>query len=798
MPPVEHTAENTRAAEEAVYRVDDLIIDVGRQRVTRGETEIPLPHLSFDFLLALARAAPNVLTFDQLIERVWSGLVVSPETVSQRVKLVRDALEDSPHAPRYIAGVRGRGYRMIAPVTPLAAPITTSPGAGAQEGATDRTIFSIKSTPRRWSSAAAAGVGVLLALTGLMAMIFLNTRVSDPRVNGTPEIGEFAPSWHSIAVLPFKNGSAQPEDAYFVDGIHDDILNQLVRLSSLDKVISRTSTERYRGTTKSMRQIGEELGVATILEGGVQRSGNRVRIHVQLIDANDDKHLWAASYDRQLTAENLFAIQSDISREVARALNVVLTDQESEQLQSLPTNNLEAYREYVLGRQEMAKRTPVSVAAAQAHFTNAIERDPEYAYAYTGLADALWYVGQYSGELNDQSQAEILEVIGKALSLDPLSGEAYTSLAMVSEHLPDGPDGLLSEEQAEQYYLKAIQLSPNYATAYHWYSLLLNGLDRREEALSYILKAAELDPMQPILIVNVAEDLLNLGRLDEAHATLLKGIERNPEFPLYYGPMAGKLKRLGHMAEAMKWHRAAVKIVPSMLSYRVIDCEFHLQLGDDQSAEQCYDALEKAFPEAAYPWRIRLYEYRARRHEAAKLLERIAQSEPDAHARRYRSGDRLEALRVLLATSYFYNGQFKKAQAVWQEVAPELFGDSDVVVVSPEIGWSILVACTLFANGQQDRANYLFDQALKTLQSFPGVGYWDVVIHAWRGDRQKALSALREAIDTGWRTNWWRLRSPLFDQMRDEPEWNALIAELEADMDHQRQWFENHQNDPLF
>jgi TolB-like protein len=262
----------------------------------------------------------------------------------------------------------------------------------------------------------------------------------------------------SIAVLPFSNRSAVPEDAFFVDGIHEDILTQLANLSGLEKVISRTSVGQYRDTAKSMMQIGRELGVANILEGGIQRAGNRIRINMQLIDAASDKHLWAETYDREMTAGNLFAIQSEITRQVVSALNGVLSEQDNSKLDRLPTSSLEAYGEFVLGRQEVAKRTVDGIDRAIVHFENAIEHDPAYAMAYAGLANSIHLRANYIRPRQDISEVsgQVESLIDKALSLNPLSGEAWAALGLLRKDQKN-------IEEAEEYYLKAIDLSPNYA-----------------------------------------------------------------------------------------------------------------------------------------------------------------------------------------------------------------------------------------------------------------------------------------------------------------------------------------------
>ena len=222
----------------------------------------------------------------------------------------------------------------------------------------------------------------------------------------------------SIAVLPFKNRSAADGDAYFVDGIHDDILTQLAKLSSIDKVISRTSVEQYRGTDKSLPQIGRELGVVTILEGGVQRAGDRVRITVQLIDAATDEHRWAESYDRQLTVDNIFAIQSEIARAVVDQLEASLFSYGRDNIAAMPTANMEALENYFKGNEQLDKRTTSSLEAAAAYYQAAVDLDPNFASAYLGLASAHTMLITYAGMPWREQIAKARPLVSKALELD--------------------------------------------------------------------------------------------------------------------------------------------------------------------------------------------------------------------------------------------------------------------------------------------------------------------------------------------------------------------------------------------
>ena len=738
--------------------------------------EIHIEPKVMQVLESLASNPGQVVERETLLNDIWDGRAFSDEPLTRCIAALRHALDDDPHDPKYIQTIPKRGYRLVCPVESL-------------DDARDQ-------VGRRIALRAFLGL-VLITAVVMTYLSMLSSPVESPQlsIEGTTQT---APSRYSIAVLPFRNRSAVAEDAFFVDGIHDDILMQLAKLSSLDKVISRTSMERYRETTKPLPQIGEELGVASILEGSVQRSGDRVHINVQLIDAQTDEHLWAETYDRELTAENLFAIQSEISRDIVGALQGVLTDEDNERLQAMPTTSLEAYSEFVLGHREMAKQTAEELFRSQAHFEKAIELDPNYALAYIGLADSLTLQFAYGFlEYADgflifaDSPVTRQSAIDMALALDPMSGEAYTSLAALK--VTESKD-----EEAEKHFLKALELSPNYATAHQWYAMYLSGFGRYEEALPHIRKAVELDPMVPALTATLGSLLWNLGRVEAAQAALRKGIERNPEYPGFYRTMSGQLQSLGRIGEAVKWQRAAAMLAPSNFRIVVWECYLYLELGADQSAERCYESVEETFGERAFGRKVYLYLFRSQMEEAAKLTNQLAQR------------DLGHSMMGFLATSHFNIGEFDKARAIWQDLWPKLYSDEDIIVNANEMpkNWSEIqkiahVAYTLTVDGQLNRANYLFDHVLETMQSMhrvrgPGYDEMDVFIHAARGEKRKAISALREAIDMGWRRGWWVLRLPIYDAMREEPEWIALLDELEADIARQRQWYEDHKDDPLF
>lgn len=279
--------------------------------------------------------------------------------------------------------------------------------------------------------------------------------------------GVVADKRKSIAVLPFQNRSSRKEDKFFTEGIHDDLLTTIAKIGSM-KVISRTSVMEYKDTTKKIRDIANELGIENILEGGVQRAGNKVRINVQLISAATDKHLRAEIYDRELTAENIFLIQSEISQAIAEVLQATLSPEEQQKVSVVHTRNLEAYESYLLGRKLWTERTAESNAESVRHFQRAIDLDPGYALAYVGLSDAYRFKVYYEGIDPAEVYPLARRALQTALQLDDQSGEAYASRGSLQRDARD-------YAAADADFLRAIELNPNHLPSYNWYALSLGG-----------------------------------------------------------------------------------------------------------------------------------------------------------------------------------------------------------------------------------------------------------------------------------------------------------------------------------
>jgi serine/threonine-protein kinase len=368
------------------------------------------------------------------------------------------------------------------------------------------------------------------------------------------------PNEKSIAVLPFENLSEEKSSAYFADGIQDEILTRLSKIADL-KVISRTSTQRYKHTSQSPSQIAHQLGVANLLEGSVQKTNDQVRVNVQLITAANDTHLWAETYDRELT--DIFVVESDIATTIAKTLQARLTGAEEAAIAKRPTANREVYELCLKGRFFWNKRTAADLRKAIEYFNQALDKDPSYAPAYAGLTDAYLILSQYGAASPADSFPQAIAAAKKAIELDDTLAEAHTSLACSLAYYD------FDFEQSVKEFERAIQLNPNYATAHHWLSNgVLSALGRFERAITEGKRAVELDPLSLVINADLGQDFFYARRYDEAIAHLRKTIEMDPRFYFAHWVLGTALQLKGQLGDAIAEYSKAVELNddPSVLA----------------------------------------------------------------------------------------------------------------------------------------------------------------------------------------------------------------------------------------
>ena len=578
------------------------------------------------------------------------------------------------------------------------------------------------------------------------------------------------PADKSIAVMPFKNMSDDPEQEYFSDGISEELLNKLAKVADL-RVISRSSSFSFKGKDVDIPTVAKKLNVGHILEGSVRRMGDNVRITAQLIDASTDSHKWSETYDRELTTQNIFAIQSEIAAVIADKLRATLLRWDEENLKNVPTMSLEAYQAYLLGKQRMISRSSASLKQAAADFQRAIDIDSDYALAYVGLAETYMLLGDYAGLSLREMLSNSEPALSKALKLDDELAEAYVAKGAVRSKAGD-------IAAAEDAFRRAIELDSNYSKAYHWYGdVLLNRLQQPETALPMLQKAYQLDPVSPALIVTLGQALDALGRFEEAMEVYQQALEIEPAYASTYYLIGGiHALEYGRLDQGVRWSLEGAARDPRYVTNLAALGSYFLALGDDAQAEQWINRAMSIGPDRfqSNSAMAFLFYYQDQESDALNVARRLQIIAPGNNTTLY----------MLVALA-----RYQEALGGAAAIYPEFSCDREPDVTRRNLFPAINFSLALQEAGDPECANRLLEEALKQMQNMPrlglyGFGIADVEVYARQGKTQRALATLRRAIDQGWRATWWAQgeRSPHTVSLRDEPEFQAMIDEIRSDM----------------
>lgn len=586
--------------------------------------------------------------------------------------------------------------------------------------------------------------------------------------------GELVPAGvegHALAVLPFENLSADSSEEYLADGVAEELLNTLARFQKL-RVVGRRSSFSFKNSDADIKTIGEALDVDVILEGSVRTTSDRVRITAQLVDADSGFQLWSNVYDRDL--DDIFAIQTEIATAIADALRVTLSLEERVRAMKPPTENLAAYQQYLLGRQQLAKLTSASLKAAVGHFQSAIELDSNLALAYVGLAHSYLEQVYVSGVATDELLEKAQEATDRALTLDDELGEAYTTLGGIRQIQFDS-------KGAEEAFARALELNVNDATAYSWYGQLLRSeLGRPDEALALHRKAIDLDPLSADAIASVGRDLSALGRSDEAVEWWKKAMEIDPQLGVADAVADHYWYVRGELDQAVLWYRKAISVDPGDPALYATLGALFLDLGSVEDAGYWLGRSLEIGPEVRWPnvasGLLQLHRDDEAAFEfASSSFSRFPNNWPAAWILRN------HAIRA---------GRYSDAVALYEKISPELLHDDPPEVANTGAYLdAINLALPLSRSGEEKRAETLLDRSLAYIRTNPRLGldgYWiaDVQIYALQGNRKKALAALREAIDDGWRTLWWYYleRDPNLESLHGDPEFQGMLDEIRGDI----------------
>lgn len=497
---------------EAPVQTDVLELDLLRYELRRGSSVLKLEKIPMELLILLVERRDQLIGREEIIARLWGKDVFldTEQGINTAIRKIRLILGDDPNAPRFLQTIVGKGYRFVGPITVIGArPVTAAPGP------VPATIK--EAQPRRPKSAFRWKLTVVAAALMLAGVAVIGLRYFD-WVRWFPR-----PPVHSIAVLPLKNLSGNPADDYFADGMTDELITNLAKISAL-RVTSYTSVSKYKTTSKPLPQVAQELQVDGIVEGSVLRSGDQVRITAQLIYAPRDQHLWAEEYQRYV--RDVLYLQHEVARDIADQVRVTLTPNERNRLATAGAVDPTAYESYLRGRSFWNQRSEASLLKAIDQFKKAIEVDAGYAPAYSGLADCYTTLGylSYLDPLDAFPRAR--DAATKALELDPSLAEAHTSLAYYNLY------HAWNWAEAENEFKKAIELSPNYATAHDWYSYYLMAMGRFDEAWKEVNRAHELDPLSVIISTDIGFNYYYRRNYDEAIKQLRGTLSVSPKFAL--------------------------------------------------------------------------------------------------------------------------------------------------------------------------------------------------------------------------------------------------------------------------
>jgi TolB-like protein/Flp pilus assembly protein TadD len=478
------TADSSREDRPAAYLFDDIRVDLHSFRVLKNGQPRTIEPRAFDVLVYLIEHRDHLVEKQEMFEQVWKQSFVTDSALTQEIKNIRHAIGDEARSPHYIETVPKHGYRFIAEVTEI---------------------------------------------------------ISD-RAEETRQVEERLPA-RGIAVLPFANLSGDPENDYFCDGLSEELINRLTMLKEF-RVVAHGSSFSFKGRNTDVREIGRKLNARLILEGSVRKAGDRLRISAQLINAADGYHVWAEVYDRRW--DDLFSIQDEISLAIVDKLKLKLFPDDRTALLKRYTENLKAYHLYLKGRYFWNKRfVPGVMQKAIDYFQQAAREDPDYALAYTGLADAYSVLGIFGFKAPREIFPLAKAMVKKACDIDGELAEAHTSLGIID--LAYDYDYAASERELK----RALELNPDYSLAHQWYSYCLTVTGRMDEALNQINQALELDPISPTINAAAGRALCYARQYEASVEQLKRTIELDPHLSLAYFYLGQTYTLQGKYEEAL-------------------------------------------------------------------------------------------------------------------------------------------------------------------------------------------------------------------------------------------------------
>ena len=552
-------------------RFGAFTVDLQLGELRKYGTRIRLQEQPFQVLAMLMERPGDLVTREELRQRLWPAdtFVDFDHGLNAAISRLRDALNDSAEKPRYIETIPRRGYRFIDKIE-----VTDPAPKAVQDPVPPQAVSVHRHFKPAWLI---AGFLVLLCVVGVALFVSRSRRSNS---HGAPV------AIRSIAVLPLANLSGDPSQDYFAEGMTDELISDLAQVSAL-RVISRTSVMQYKNARKPLRDIGKDLSVDAIVEGTVERSGGRVRISAQLIQAATDTHLWAKTYERDLG--DVLALQDEVAAAIAREIRVQLLPSEQQRLTRARAVNPDAYEAYLRGLYHINKRTQPDLEKSTAYFQQAVQLDPEYALAYAGLADSyalrgsLLYMRSSPQDLIPKSKT----AARKALEIDPSLGEAHATLAYV-ETLYDWDWATSSED-----FKRAIELAPNYAQAHLWYAMHLAAIGQSKAAIAEVMRARELDPLSPIINTTLGLMLYFDNQYEKAVDQFHRVLDLNPDFYVAHWELGLAYEQQGKYEKARSEFQKARSLSPANTTILESIGEIDAFSGHKDEARKILDQLTR-------------------------------------------------------------------------------------------------------------------------------------------------------------------------------------------------------------
>jgi TolB-like protein/DNA-binding winged helix-turn-helix (wHTH) protein/Tfp pilus assembly protein PilF len=528
----------------SLYQFEGFELDLKRFELRRNGQALKLERIPMELLILLVSRNGDLVSREEIVEKLWGKnvFIEAEHSVNTAIRKIRQALEDDPDNPRFVKTVVGKGYRFSAAVRSCE---PESISAATEPNGPPPTVRSEKAPdPMLWLWVTATAVAMLIGIAFLG-----NLGGMRDRVLGRSPAGQI----NSLAVIPLENLSGDKSQEFFADGMTDELITDLAQNSTL-RVISRTSVMRYKGTRKPLPQIANELGVDAIVEGTIERAGDRVRIRAQLIRASDDRHLWADTFERELP--DILGLESEVASSIARQVQTRLAS-------GHPPSNRKvqpaAYEAYLKGRYAWNKRSEAALFEGIEFFKQAITLEPDYGEAYSGLADSYTTLGYLSYIAPRDAFPLARAAAEKALVLNGSLAEPHASLAYVCFYYD------WNWPAAEIEFKKAITLNPNYATVHEWYSIYLTAMLRPDEAKTEIDRALQLDPLSLIINTDVGFQMFYAKKYDEAILQLKKTLQMGPRFPLAHLWLGRAYQQKGMFDEAMNEYGATENALPGWI-----------------------------------------------------------------------------------------------------------------------------------------------------------------------------------------------------------------------------------------